>query len=175
MRWQCGYLLELLFAMRPDTRTALVVGLGGGLAPRLLEMHGISCQSVEIDPAVVDIPQRRFGFTGNVMLGDGRAILARDDSRYDLVFLDACTADRLPWHLFTLEAMRIIRNRLTNDGILAIQFIGDDGLWSASLVQTVTQAFSQERCVMLAPASAREPVGPRWLFIGRGVPFAPLE
>ena len=42
------------------------------------------------------------------------------------------------WHLFTLEAMQLLRGRLAADGVLVIQFIGDDGPWSASLVRTVT-------------------------------------
>ena len=162
-----GYLLELSLAMRPGTKTALVVGLGGGLAPKILGMHGVRCRSIELDPAVVDIARREFQFQGDAILGDARAVLARDETRYDLIFLDACTADRLPWHLFTLEAMRLWRSRLSADGILVIQFIGDDGPWSASLVQTVTRAFGPGRCTLLAPAADRGPVGPRWLFVGR--------
>ena len=112
-------------------------GPGGGLAPRLLAAHGVACRSVEVDPAVIEIARREFAFAGDVTPGDGRAVLARQDRRYDLIFLDVCTADRLPWHLFTFEAMQFIRRRLSPGGILAIQFIGDDGPWSASLVRTV--------------------------------------
>ena len=102
-----------------------------------------------------------------MVLGDGRVVLAGEETRYGLVFLDACTADRLPWHLFTLEAMRLWRSRLESDGMLVIQFIGDDGPWSASLVRTVTRAFGPGRCTLLAAAAERGPVGPRWLFVGR--------
>ncbi len=161
-----GYLLELSLVMRPGTKTALVVGLGGGLAPKLLAGHGVRCRSIELDPAVAGIARREFGFRGDVVLGDARTVLARQESRYDLIFLDACTADRLPWHLFTLEAMRLWRSRLGSDGMLVIQFIGDDGPWSASLVQTVARAFGPGRCTLLAAAAERGPVGPRWLFVG---------
>ena len=148
-------------------KSALVIGLGGGLAPRLLAMHGIRCETVEIDPEVVEIARREFAFTGDATLGDGRAVLARTKGRYDLIFLDACTADRLPWHLFTLEAMQLVRDRLTPTGMLAIQFIGDDGPWSASLVRTVDAAFGPRRSVLLASAAASSPVGLRWLFVNR--------
>ena len=164
---ECGYLLELSLAMRPGTKTALVVGLGGGLAPKILGMYDVHCRSIELDPAVVDIARREFRFQGDVILGDARAVLARDETRYGMIFFDACTADRLPWHLFTLEAMQLLRSRLSADGILVIQFIGDDGPWSASLVRTVTGAFGPGRCTLLAPAAERGPVGPRWLFVGR--------
>lgn len=162
-----GYLLEIALAMRPRTQTALVVGLGAGLAPRILRMHGVACESVEIDPAVVDIARREFGLTGSVTVGDGRAVLARSDRRFDLVFVDVCTSDRLPWHLFTLEAMRLMRDRLTPAGVLAVQFIGDDGPWSASVVRTVRTAFGDGHCVVLAPAAGAGPVGPRWIFAAR--------
>ena len=75
-----GYLLELVTAMRPDTKSAMVIGLGGGLAPRVLAMQGIRCSTVEIDPEVVIIARREFAFTGDVTVGDGRAVLARTQS-----------------------------------------------------------------------------------------------
>jgi spermidine synthase len=130
-------------------------------------MHGVKCRSIEIDPAVADIARREFQFTGDVILGDARAVLARDRTRYDLIFLDACTADRLPWHLFTLEVLELLRGRLAAGGVLVIQFIGDDGPWSASLVRTVRGAFGRGRCVLLVPVADRSAVGPRWLFVGR--------
>ena len=162
-----GYLLEIALTMRPRTQTALVVGLGAGLAPRILGMYGISCESIEIDPAVVEIARSHFGFKGSVIVGDGRAVLSRDDRSFDLIFLDICTTDRLSRHLFTVEAMRLMRDRLTPAGVLAIQFIGDDGQWSASVVRTVETAFGQERYLVLAPAMSVRPVGPRWVFAFR--------
>jgi spermidine synthase len=168
-----GYLLELATAMKPDIKSAMVIGLGGGLAPRVLVMHGIRCATVEIDPQVIEIARREFAFTGDVTVGDGRAVLARTSERYDLIFLDACTADRLPWHLFTLEAMRLVRDRLAPTGMLTIQFIGDDGPWSASLVRTVDAAFGPHRSMVLASAAASSPVGLRWLFVGRDATLRP--
>lgn len=169
-----GYLLEMSLPTRPAAKTALVVGLGGGLAPRILDTHGVKCRSIEIDPAVADIARREFQFTGDVILGDARTVLTRDRTRYDLIFLDACTADRLPWHLFTLEALELLRARLAADGVLVIQFIGDDGPWSASLVRTLRGAFGRGHCVLLAPRADRGAVGPRWLFAGRdGLPQLP--
>ncbi len=159
-----GYLLEIALTMRPRTKTALVVGLGAGLAPRILGMYGISCESVEIDPAVVEIARSEFGFTGRVTVGDGRTILSREHRSFDLIFLDVCTADRLSSHLLTVEAMRLMRDRLTPAGVLAVQFIGDDGPWSASVVRTIETAFGEGRHRVLAPATSMHPVGPRWVF-----------
>ena len=164
-----GYLLEAALMMRPQTRSALVIGLGAGLAPRLLEAHGLSCDTVEIDPAVVSVARERFGYDGRTIVGDGRTFLAGTSRRWDLIFLDVCTSDRLAWHLFTIEAMQTFRQRLAPSGILVIQFIGDDGPWSASLARTVEAVFGHG--LMLVGADQWSVVGPRWLFATRQ--FAP--
>lgn len=154
--------------MRPQTRSALVIGLGAGLAPRLLTAYGIDCDTVEIDPLVVQIARDEFGFTGQTTVADGRMFLSHTPDRWDLIFLDVCTSDRLAWHLFTVEAMWLLRRRLSADGILAIQFIGDDGPWSASLARTAEEVFGDR--LMLTAAGPLRMVGPRWLFATRGYP-----
>jgi len=175
-----GYLLEAALLMRYRRPAhALVIGLGAGLAPRLLSAYGIDCESVEIDPAVVEIAQTEFGFDGPTTIADGRAFLSQSARRFDLIFLDICTAERLPWHLFTVEAMQCLRDRLSAEGILAIQFIGDDGPWSASVARTVDAVFGESLMLSAEPLGA---VGPRWLFAARGYPprlpqglFSPAE
>lgn len=169
-----GYLLEAALMMRPQARDALVIGLGAGLAPRLLAAHGLDCQAVEVDPIVAEIAAGQFGFAGPVTLSDGRAFLAHSSRCWDLIFLDVCTADRLPSHLFTVEALRIVHRRLSPDGVLVIQWIGDDGPWSASLERTVRGVFGG--CLMLTASSPFGGVGPRWLFAARGYPaYLPTE
>jgi hypothetical protein len=157
-----GYLLEAAFLLRPKPKHALVIGLGAGLAPRLLAARGIECESVEIDPKVVEIACNKFGFVGRVTPADGRVFLRDTPRRYDLIFLDVCTADRLACHLFTVESLRTLRSRLSPDGIAVIQFIGDDGPWSASLARTLEAVFGNS--LMLAGRGEARRVGPRWLF-----------
>ena len=157
-----GYLLEAALSLRPKPARALVIGLGAGLAPRLLAAHGIDCVSVEIDPKVVEIARSEFGFAGRTTLADGRAFLRDTSQKYDLIFLDVCTADRLAYHLFTVESLRDLRNRLSPEGIAVIQFIADDGPWAASLMRTVKTVF--RRSLMLAAPMEVGPVGPRWIF-----------
>ncbi|HUT31593.1 MAG TPA: fused MFS/spermidine synthase [Sedimentisphaerales bacterium] len=167
-RWQGlehGYLLEVGLRLSRRPKTALVIGLGAGLAPRLLEAHGLVCESVEVDPRVAEVARRDFGFGGDVTLSDGRTFLAGTDKRWDLIFLDVCTSERLPFHLFTREALETVRDRLTDGGVLVVQFVGDDGTWSASLEQAVGQVFGGS--LMLRSRSDIWPVGPRWLFSAR--------
>jgi SAM-dependent methyltransferase len=160
-----GYLLELALWTHGWPRNVLVVGLGAGLAPRLIEAYGVDCRTVEIDPEVVRLARERFGFSGQVTVADGRRFLETCDERFDVIFLDVCTSDRLPWHLFTVEALRAARGRLAAGGILVVQFIGDDGPWSAALAATVREVFSQS--IVLAPSLGLGAVGPRWLLAAR--------
>ena len=149
-----------------------MIGLGGGLAPRLLEAHGLECESVEIDARVVGAARREFGFIGRCTIADGRRFLERTDCTWDLIVLDVCTSDRLALHLFTVEALATARRRLTEGGILAIQFIGDDGVWSSSVIRTVEHVFGPAVC-MAAPGTEGS-VGPRWIFASpRPVPPPP--
>jgi MFS family permease len=177
-----GYLLEAALMMnategdspiftarklgQSPIKRALVLGLGAGLAPRLLAAHGIDCETVEIDPKVVEIARQEFGFTGRVTITDGRSFLRVTSKQYDLIFLDVCTADRLAYHLFTVDALRTLRRRLSPEGMVVIQFIGDDGPWSASLGRTVEEVFGGT--LMLATRRDMGHAGPRWIFAARG-------
>jgi SAM-dependent methyltransferase len=176
-----GYLLEMALLLRPQPRSALVIGLGAGLAPRVLQAHGIPCESVEIDPRVVEVARREFGFDGPVTVADGRTFLEQTPRSWDLIVVDVCTDERLPYHLFTREAMEVLRRRLTPDGLVAIQFIGDPspslpsaalpsaslgtggaglGPWAARLAGTVRETFGSS-VVLTAPGTTG--VGPCWL------------
>ena len=168
-----GYLLEAGLLFQPEARSALVVGLGAGLAPRVLALHGVPCETVELDPAVVRIAREQFEFAGPVAIADGRAFLQRSDRQWDLIFVDVCTSERLPTHLFTAESMQTLRRRLSPAGLLVVQFIGDDGPWSASLARTVSQSFGPS--LVLTPQPDLGLIGPRWLFAGQPVLARPQD
>jgi spermidine synthase len=166
-----GYLMEAAFIFGRKPHDALVIGLGAGLAPRLLETHGVKCLSVELDKAIADAARKEMGYKGDIVVADGRAYLARTDAEWDLIVMDVCTSDRLAMHLFTIEAMQLLRQRLSDRGMLAVQFIGDNGEWSASVAATVKRIFG--KAVLLSPTADIGPVGPRWLFASRaGLPPA---
>jgi SAM-dependent methyltransferase len=142
--------------------------LGGGLAPRLLLAHGLRCECVELDPGVLRVARRDFDLPASlpVTLADGRAFLERDGRLWDLIVLDVCTSERLAAHCFTVEFMELIRRRLAPGGVLAIQFIGDRGGWSASVLRTVRQGFGQAQ-LLEAGGAFSLPVGPQWILAGR--------
>jgi len=115
--------VELIPYFRPDASTALVIGLGAGMHAHALSLHGMDVRCVEIDPVVVRMARRHFGYAGEVMAADGRAFLRSDTRRYDAIVLDAFFGSSMPEHLYTREAFELMKARLNTEGVLAVHLI----------------------------------------------------
>ena len=105
------------------TRRVAVIGLGiGSLASYARSDE--TWRFFELDPAVVAIASdpRYFTFLGahtDVVVGDARIELAKDEGGYDLLVVDAFTSDSIPTHLLTREAFAMYRTKLTQGAIVA--------------------------------------------------------
>lgn len=123
-----GYqqILGLLPIVRPNAKQALLIGLGGGHVARELKSQGLDTDTIEIDPAVADAAQRFFSFkpTGRFLIGDARYEIKRLDRQYDLIIHDCFTGGTEPIHLLTQEMLREIQTLLTEDGLLALNYVG---------------------------------------------------
>jgi spermidine synthase len=118
-----GDYVELIPYLRPGTKTALLIGLGGGLHEQALATYGISVHAVEIEPAVVGLATRHFGLAADVTVEDGRAFLTHDRRQFDAIILDAFLGSSIPEHLFTREAFAQMAGHLTSGGILAVHLV----------------------------------------------------
>jgi spermidine synthase len=123
---------HLPFLMRPpgSVERVLFVGGGGFSGPRrFLETYpNVTVDVVEIDPEVVSVAERYFGVNRshprlNVHVGDGRAYLRETDHEYDAVVLDAYRKDKAPFHLTTVEFVRLTERRLDADGVVVMNVI----------------------------------------------------
>jgi spermidine synthase len=111
----------------PEARRALVVGLGAGCLPVILQDQGLTVDVVEIDETVIEVARRFFSYdpgAGKVVTADGRYYLERAEDRYDLIFLDAFASEAVPAHLLSLEVFRRCRELLGTRGLLGINVIG---------------------------------------------------
>ncbi len=103
----------------------LVVGLGGGTIPQFLRRHfpRMQIDVVELDPAVIRVAKRYFGFREDNMMRayaeDGRRFIERSEPVYDVIFLDAYSADSVPYSLTTREFLQAAREALTPGGVVA--------------------------------------------------------
>ena len=147
--YEYSYLLERLpYSINPAGRSCLVIGLGAGVVPMWYDRQGIRTDVVDIDPAVVDIARRFFGFniSGDVFLSDARYYLSATDRRYDYVVLDVFNGDTTPGHILSREALTLVRDRMTERGVLAINLIGSltgENLMTASVVKTLHTVFPE--------------------------------
>lgn len=114
--------------LKPDVSKVLIIGLGGGSLPTALRriLPDARVDTVEIDPAVLNVAQRYFGYRTDprqqVHLDDGRAFVERAlarGERYDLVMLDAFDETYIPPHLLTRQFISQVRSLLTPGGVLA--------------------------------------------------------
>ncbi|MBW3624014.1 MAG: fused MFS/spermidine synthase [Armatimonadetes bacterium] len=139
-------------AVVPNAKSALFIGLGGGLGPR--QFHSfypkMTVDAVDIDPAVAHIAKTYFKLPQdsrmNVTVGDGRAFLQKSKKKYDLILLDAYDAHSAPPMLTTVEFMRLVKNHLNPGGALVANVIaaqkGPRSRFGRSEYKTLQNVFS---------------------------------
>jgi len=108
-----------------DVKRAAIVGLAAGtLARQITAVYGpVPIDGYEIDPKIIEVGRRFFDMNEpnlNAIAEDGRLGLARSDQQYNLIGVDAYRPPYIPWHLTTLEFFDIVRDHLTDDGVLVI-------------------------------------------------------
>lgn len=146
--YEYSYLMEHLpLAAKPDIRSALFVGLGPGAAVNAYQRRGIVSDVVDIDPLVVSMAQRHFGFQPQrpVIVADGRSILRERGPRYDAILMDVFNGDITPGHLLSREAIAQAKARLAEDGVFAMNLIGSlapDARMLPAVVRTLRAEFS---------------------------------
>lgn len=143
------YIENLARAYYGDAKRALVIGLGAGIIPsRLSSIYGIKTDVVEINPGVVETAERYFAFDPQknpTSIEDGRVFLKSDGEPYDIIVLDAFSGDTPPSHLISLEAFKLVKERLSENGVLLINFVGsnqkNDMEVPSSLQKTLKEVF----------------------------------
>jgi spermidine synthase len=143
----------LPLALKPETRTAAVIGIGTGLTTHtLLQSLDIErVETVEIEAAMAEasrgfMPRNSGAFAdprGAILIEDAKSFFSTRDRRYDLIISEPSN----PWvsgvsSLFTREFYRRIRKHLNPGGMLVqwFQLYEID----ASLVATVLGALGAE-------------------------------
>lgn len=152
--YEHSYLLQFMpYAINPDGKRCLVVGLGAGLVPAWYSAQGVNTEVVEHDEAVIGLARRYFAFDPAIPVHaeDARNFLTDTAQRYDFLILDAFSGDTAPGRLLSVEAMRLVKQRLAENGVVAVNLVGSvkhDTLMTASVVKTMRNVFDQ---VMVYP------------------------
>jgi len=127
--------------------SVLTIGLGGGSVQRSFEHYypEVRIETVEIDPAVVEVAKSFFHFKESdrqkVIVEDGRVYLRRTRGRYDLIVMDAYVQGRygssIPQHLATKEFFELARDHLGTNGLVAYNVIGSVNAWRSDVVGAI--------------------------------------
>lgn len=132
---------------------ALVIGLGAGQLPMLLQQSGFDVEAVEIDPKVGELAQKHFGFTlpaEQVHYMDGRLYLLRDRNVYEYIVIDAFSAEQIASHLVSQEALTEVSQHMTETGLLAMNVTSvTTGKDIAALQHTLRTVFPHVRTFSL--------------------------
>jgi len=143
------YMLSgLARAYTTNISDVLCIGMGIGIVPMDFARSGTRVEVVEINPAVVPVAEKWFGFEPKkvrITIDDGRHFLNRETRQYDAVILDAFLGDSSPSHLLTREAFASIRRVLRPEGVLVINAFADlapgADFMAASLEKTLASVF----------------------------------
>jgi len=142
--------VHLAWLMNHMITRVLVVGLGAGSIPKrfLRDYPDVTVDSVELDPAVVDIAKQYFGVheeqRHHIVVADGRQFLRRADASYDLIVMDAYFAEGIPFHLVTREFLRLVKSHLRPGGVVAANVVGAIGGSNSKLFRAIYKTYASE-------------------------------
>jgi len=125
LNYYYDYYSLLPFLFKDAPKSALIVGLGGGIiANQIHYFHpNINIDGVEIDPKVIQIARTYFALSDAVRTynQDGRIFVSQGRKKSDIVIIDAYTQQvYIPFHLTTMEFFSQVKKGLYDDGIVAM-------------------------------------------------------
>jgi spermidine synthase len=147
-----AWLTLLPLAARPDARSLLVIGFGGGVSLEAAPPSVSEVDVVELEPQVLEANRVLARRRAADPLADPRVRVVQNDGR-NALRLTAKTYDAIisqpshPWtagasHLFTREFVRLARQHLESDGVF-VQWM-DAGLVTEPLLRSLAATLASE-------------------------------
>ncbi len=175
-----GWMALLPSLLRPQAKSLLVVGLGGGVILESVPPGIEHLEVVELEPEVVAANRRIAGQRRRDPLSDprlrltvqdARSVLALASQRYDAIV----SQPSHPWtaasaHLFSVEMFRLVASRLGEEGVfvqwMGLAFVDHELL--RSLLVTLLAVFPEVE--VYQPGG-----GPSLLLVAGARPLAPRD
>jgi len=103
-----------------------LLGLGGGTLYKKLQEKDYDIDVVELDERIAHVAKKYFHIDTNlnIVVDDARHYLNITNNKYDVIIYDLFQAETPPIHLMTTEAFSGVKNNLTKNGILVVNFYG---------------------------------------------------
>jgi spermidine synthase len=116
---------------KPDVKQALVLGGGAYSVPKALlaELPDVQVDISEIEPSLFEIAKKYLKVPESDRLhnytDDGRRLLHDTNKKYDLIFSDVFySLLSIPAHFTTQEFFKIAQTKLSDEGVIIVNFIG---------------------------------------------------
>lgn len=108
-----------------EVKRIAILGLAAGTTARQAAMvyPGVPVDGYEIDPEIIQVGQEYFDMnmpTLNAIAEDGRWGIQNSNYHYDIISVDAYRSPYIPAHMTTVEFFSIVRDHLTEDGVMTI-------------------------------------------------------
>jgi len=133
---------------RPHVDNALVIGAGAYSVPKALlhDLPGATVDVVDIEPSVFSLARQFFELPENRQLHDyvedGRRFVHNSHKKYDLIFADVYYSFfSVPPHFATKEFFAAAKEKLSANGILVSNVIGDLSRQQPSLIMAEIKTF----------------------------------
>ncbi|KAI6858436.1 spermine/spermidine synthase [Hortaea werneckii] len=154
-------LMEVDPPIRDSDAQALVVGLGIGTAPRSLMAHGINTTTLELDPKVFEYATKYFALPpGHNVITDAVSWVSQaskeESQKYDYILHDVFTGGVEPLSLFTNSFLSDLRNLLTPNGVIGLNYAGDLSTPLTNLVLNTIHGAFDGQCKIFRDAPPKD-------------------
>jgi predicted membrane-bound spermidine synthase len=133
-----------------DVKQIALIGLAAGTSARQasIALPGAKVDGIEIDPEIVKIGREFFGMNLpnlHVIVGDGRWETEKLTGPYQLISVDAYRPPYIPAHMVTTEFFSILEQKLSSNGVVAINVGrgGNDRSLVNALAATLSKVFTK--------------------------------
>jgi spermidine synthase len=147
----------LAWALKPDAKRILIIGLGGGAMPRYFHrlLPKAEIDVAELDPEVDRVARMYFALPDDarmkVHVGDGRKVVQDAKALWDLVLLDAYGDTEIPRHLATAEFLAEVKAHLAPGAVVAGNvWSRDHNVLYDAMARTWVEAFGAV-CIVPVP------------------------
>lgn len=133
-----------------DTVDILVLGMGTGTFATQCDRYfgNVNVKGVEIDDKITRLARDYFELPESVevVTYDGRAYLNVEDSKYDVIMVDAYQDITIPFQMSSIEFFQLVKSHLKDDGVMVVNMnMKSDGEKSINeyLSDTISSVFSE--------------------------------
>ena len=141
----------------------LVLGMGTGTFADSCRRYFPQAEitGVEIDGKITELARQYFALDRSIPVAtyDGRAYLAVDKGKYDVIMVDAYQDITIPFQMSSVEFFRLVREHLTEDGVLVVNMNMRDTSENSinlHLADTIASVFPQVATVDVQNGTNRE-------------------